>query len=74
MHMSEYLQRTGWGGDFSISSQNWGNFGASKSVLHARKKAPPLPLDPGLGGLFRALRATGEYKKMVVDLGMLERT
>ena len=60
MHISEYLQRAGWGGgDFSISSQNWGNFGASKIVLHARKKAPPLPLDPGLRGLFRALRATG---------------
>ena len=40
MHMSAYLQRAGWGGDFSISSQNWGNFGASKRVLHARGLAP----------------------------------
>ena len=24
MHMSAYLQRTGWGGDFSISSQTGG--------------------------------------------------
>ena len=58
MHMSAYLQRAGWGGILAAPPKTGGISELLTAYCMQGKMLRIYALDPGLGGLFRALRAT----------------